>query len=269
MSITAKMVKDLRDKTGVGMMDCKKALAASEGDEEKAIAWLREKGMAKAEKKAGRATSEGLIAFYASEDGKAGALAELQCETDFVAKNEEFQAFVLNMAKAAVENQADTVEALPAEAADVTPLIGKIGENMQAGKIGRIALEGEGVIGHYIHSNNKLGVIGAGDAEAMQVVAKDIAMQVAATNPMCVSPDQLDQTVVAKEKEIYLNQAKEEGKPEQFAEKIVTGRLNKFYKDVCLQEQPFIKDDSKTVKELLKPLGDVRIGRFFRIAVGA
>ena len=273
MSINAKMVKDLRDKTGVGMMDCKKALTACDGDEEKAVAWLREKGMAKAQKKAGRATSEGLIAFYATEDGKAGALAELQCETDFVAKNEEFQAFVLNMAKAAVENQADTVEALPAEAADVAPLVGKIGENMQPGKIGRIALEGDGAIGCYIHSNNKLGVIveliGAGDAEAMQVVAKDVAMQIAATNPMCVSPDQLDQTVVAKEKEIYLNQAKEEGKPEQIAEKIVIGRLNKFYKEVCLQEQPFIKDDSKTVKALLKPLGDVRIGRFFRIAVGA
>jgi elongation factor Ts len=272
MSITASMVKDLREKTGVGMMDCKKALAACDGNEEKAVAWLREKGMAKAEKKAGRATSEGLVAAYITEDGKAGGLAELQCETDFVAKNKEFQAFVLNMAKAAVDSGADSVEALPEEARDVTGLIGKIGENMQPGKIGRIAVEGDGIIGSYVHSNSKLGVIveliGAGEVEAMQTAAKDIAMQIAATSPMCVSPDQVDQTVVAKEKEIYLNQAKEEGKPEQIAEKIVIGRLNKFYKEVCLQEQPFIKDDSKTVKDLLKPLGDVRIGRFFRIAVG-
>ncbi|MBT8764271.1 translation elongation factor Ts [Desulfohalobiaceae bacterium Ax17] len=196
MAISAQMVKALREKTGAGMMDCKKALEACAGDEEKAIAWLREKGLAKAQKKAGRATSEGWIGSYIHSNGKIGVLVELKCETDFVARNEKF----LNL-------------------------------------------------------------------------AKDLAMQIAATNPVCVSPEELPEDLIAKEKEIYLNQAKEEGKPEHIAEKIVEGRLKKYYKEVCLLEQPFIKDDSKTIKDLINEaiavLGEnIQIGRFSRLALG-
>ena len=197
MAISAQMVKALREKTGAGMMDCKKALEACNGDEEKAIAWLREKGLAKAQKKAGRATSEGWIGSYIHSNGKIGVLVELKCETDFVARNEKFLA-----------------------------------------------------------------------------LAKDLAMQIAATNPVCVRPEELPEDLIAREKEIYLNQAKEEGKPDHIAEKIVEGRLKKYYKEVCLLEQPFIKDDSKTIKDLINEaiavLGEnIQIGRFSRLALGA
>lgn len=193
MAITAQMVKALREKTGVGMMDCKKALAESDGNEEKAIKYLREKGLAKAAKKAGRATSEGLVGTYTHSNGKLVAMVELKCETDFVAKAEQF----------------------------------------------------------------------------IQL-SKDLAMQVAATNPVCVKPEDLPQDLLEKEKEIYKQQAIAEGKPENIADKIVEGRVNKYYKEVCLLEQPFIKDDKKTIKDLLNDtiavLGEnMQIGRFARI----
>ena len=261
------MVKDLRDRTGAGMMDCKKALSECEGDEEKAIAWLREKGLSKAAKKAGRATSEGLVTIVMSEDGKAAAMSEVKCETDFVAKNEEFIAFATGYARLALDKKTDNAEALPAEATDMTELIGKIGENMQAGRLAYIALAGEGVIGTYVHSTNKLGVMVELTGPATPELAKDVAMQIAAANPICVSPDQVPAETLAQEKEIYLNQAKEEGKPAQIAEKIVEGRIRKYYQEVCLREQVFIKDDKKTIKDLLGK--NVDIARFYRFAIGA
>ena len=261
------MVKDLRDRTGAGMMDCKKALSECGGDEEKAIAWLREKGLSKAAKKAGRETSEGLITVVMSEDGKAAGMSELKCETDFVAKNEEFISFAAGLAKLAMEKKTESTEELPAEATDLSELIGKIGENMQTGRLAFLALSGEGVIGSYVHSNNKLGVIVELSGAATPELAKDIAMQVAATNPACVTPEQLPAETLAQEKEIYLNQAKEEGKPAQIAEKIVEGRIRKYYQEVCLREQAFIKDDKKTIKDLLGKNAD--IVRFYRFAIGA
>jgi elongation factor Ts len=267
MSITAAMVKDLRDRTGAGMMDCKKALSECDGDEEKAIAWLREKGLSKAAKKAGRETSEGLITVVVSEDGKAAGMSELKCETDFVAKNEEFIAFASGLARLAMEKKTESIEDLPAEATDLSELIGKIGENMQTGRLAYLTLSGDGVIGSYVHSNNKLGVIVELSGAATPELAKDIAMQVAATNPACVTPEQLPAETLAQEKEIYLNQAKEEGKPAQIAEKIVEGRIRKFYQEVCLREQAFIKDDKKSIKDLLGKNAD--IVRFYRFAIGA
>ena len=267
MSITASMVKDLRDRTGAGMMDCKKALGEGEGDEEKAIAWLREKGLPKAAKKAGRETSEGLITIVMSEDGKAAAMSELKCETDFVAKNEEFIALAEGIAKMALDKKTADIAALPAEATDLTNLIGKIGENMQVGRLAFVELSGAGAIGVYVHSNKKLGVLVELTGEATPEMAKDIAMQVAAANPICVTPDQIPAETLAQEKEIFLNQAKEEGKPAQIAEKIVEGRIRKYYQEVCLREQVFIKDDKKTIKDLLGKNADV--ARFFRFAVGA
>ncbi|WP_027186493.1 translation elongation factor Ts [Desulfovibrio inopinatus] len=195
-AITAQMVKTLRDKTGAGMMDCKKALSETQGDEEKAVAYLREKGLAKAAKKAGRATSEGLIGSYIHSNGKIAVLVEIKCETDFVAKSDKFQEF-----------------------------------------------------------------------------AKNVAMQVAATSPVCLSSDQVPADLLEKEKEIFKKQAMEEGKPEKIAEKIVEGRLKKLYKEVCLLDQPFIKDDKQSIQDLLNEtiavLGEnIQIGRFTRMALG-
>ncbi len=267
MSITAAMVKDLRERTGVGMMDCKKALAECDGDEEKAIAWLREKGLSKAAKKAGRATSEGLVTVVVAADGKSAAMSELKCETDFVSKNEEFIALAEGLANLALEKKTDNVEALPAEATDLTGLIGKIGENMQVGRLAYVSFSGEGAIGAYVHSTKKLGVLVELSGQVSPELAKDVAMQIAATNPLCVGPDQIPAETLAQEKEIYLNQAKEEGKPAQIAEKIVEGRIRKYYQEVCLREQLFIKDDKKSIKDLLGKNAD--IVRFFRFAIGA
>jgi elongation factor Ts len=196
MEISAKMVKGLREKTGAGMMDCKKALQESNGDEQKAIAWLREKGLSKAQKRAARSASEGFIGSYVHANGKIGVLVELNCETDFVAKSDKFQE-----------------------------------------------------------------------------LAKNLSMQVAAANPVCVRPEDLPQEAIEQEKEIYAKQARADGKPEQVVEKIVEGRVKKYYKEVCLLEQPYIKDDSLAVKDLINELvavlGEkIEVTRFARMEVG-
>lgn len=265
MAITASQVKELREKTGAGMMDCKKALVESDGDEEKAIMSLREKGLSKAAKKAGRATSEGLVTPYVSEDGKTAVISELLCETDFVAKGEDFQAFATALSAKIADLDVTSGDAsnLPADVSDVTDLIAKLGENMGVGRFAKVVTDG--VLGIYIHTNNKLGVLvelkGTDDAD----IARDIAMHVAAMNPSCISSDELPQDVLEKEKKLYLKQAMDEGKPENIAEKIVMGRLNKFYKEVCLIEQAFIKEDKKSVKDIL---GKAEVVSFHRLALG-
>ena len=265
MSITAAQVKGLREKTGAGMMDCKKALVESGGDEEKAVMYLREKGLSKAAKKAGRATSEGLITPYISEDGKTAVISELLCETDFVAKGDDFKAFAAALSEKIADLDVTTGSAddLPAEVADVTDLIAKLGENMGVGRFAKISTDG--VLGIYLHSNNKLAAIveltGTDDTE----LAKDIAMHAAAMNPACITSDELPQETLEKEKALYLKQAMDEGKPENIAEKIVTGRLNKFFKEVCLVEQSFIKDDKQTIKQILN---GAAVASFQRLALG-
>lgn len=194
--ISAQLVKELRERTSVGMMDCKKALEACNGDADKAVSWLREKGLAKAAKKAGRATSEGVIGSYVHSNGKIAVLVEVKCETDFVARSDKFQEF-----------------------------------------------------------------------------ARNLAMQIAAASPLCVSPEGVPADLLAKEKEIFLNQSKAEGKPEAMAQKIVEGRVKKFYKEVCLMEQPYIKDDKLTIQDLLNELvsalgENILIGRFVRMQLG-
>ena len=265
MSITAAQVKDLREKTGAGMMDCKKALSESGGDEEKAIMYLREKGLSKAAKKAGRETTEGLVTPFVSADGKTAVIAELLCETDFVAKGDDFQAFAKALSEkiAGLNVTTGKAEDLPADVADVTDLIAKLGENMGVGRFAKVTTDG--VLGVYIHSNNKLGTIvelkGTADAE----IAKDVAMHVAAMNPACISSDELSAETLEKEKALYIKQAMDEGKPEAIAEKIVAGRLQKFYKEVCLIEQAFIKDDKQTIKQILK---GATVASFHRLALG-
>ncbi|BCS86768.1 translation elongation factor Ts [Pseudodesulfovibrio sediminis] len=265
MAITAAQVKTLREKTGAGMMDCKKALVESGGDEEKAVMYLREKGLSKAAKKAGRATSEGLVTPYISEDGKTAVISELLCETDFVAKGDDFTGFAATLSEkiAGLDVTTGNADDLPAEVADVTDLIAKLGENMGVGRFAKITTDG--VLGIYVHSNNKLAAIVELTGTDDDNIAKDVAMHVAAMNPACKTSDELPAETLEKEKALYLKQAMDEGKPENIAEKIVTGRLNKFYKEVCLVEQAFIKDDKQTIKQIL---GGAEVASFQRLALG-
>ncbi len=257
--VTASLVKELREKTGAGMMDCKKVLTETDGDMEKAIELLRERGIAKAAKKSGRVAAEGLVESYISEDGKIGAVVEVNSETDFVAKNEEFKTFVMNVAKQIVETNPKTVEELLAQEAKFEAgktvneaLVGKIatiGENLSIRRFARF--ESKGLLEKYIHGDGKIAVLinmTAGSKE----LAKDLCMQIAAARPEFVKREEVPQERVDKEMEILKVQAMNEGKPEQIAEKIVQGRVGKFYEEICLVDQVFVKDTSKKVSDLLK-----------------
>ena len=257
--VTASLVKELREKTGAGMMDCKKVLTETDGDMEKAIELLRERGIAKAAKKSGRVAAEGLVECYISEDGKVGAVVEVNSETDFVAKNEEFKTFVMNVAKQVVETNPKDVEELLAQEAKFEEgktvneaLIGKIatiGENLSIRRFARF--ESKGLLEKYIHGDGKIAVLinmTSGDKE----LAKDLCMQIAAARPEFVKREEVPQERVDKEMEILKVQAMNEGKPEAIAEKIVQGRVGKFYEEICLVDQVFVKDSSKKVSDLLK-----------------
>ena len=257
--VTASQVKDLREKTGAGMMDCKKVLTETDGDMEKAIELLRERGIAKAAKKSGRVAAEGLVEAYISEDGKVGAVVEVNAETDFVAKNDEFKSFVLSVAKQVVEkNPKDLDDLLAQESIDeagktvkdvLTDKIAKIGENMNIRRFARF--ESAGLIEKYIHGDGKIAVLvnmKGGDHE----VAKDVCMQIAAARPEYLNEATVPEDRLNKEKEILKAQTMNEGKPEAIAEKIVQGRIRKFFEEVCLVDQAFVKDPNKKVSELLK-----------------
>lgn len=262
MSITAAMVKSLREKTGVGMMDCKKALAENNGDEEKSIDWLRQKGLSKAAKKAGRATTEGLIGCVV--EGKIGALAEFKCETDFVARNEAFIAISQKFAADVAANGAEGfVERVTA---DVNDCISTLGENMSAGRAARIELAADGIIGSYVHSNGKIGVLVAIEGSSDAELAKNIAMQVAATNPVSLDASCIPAELIERERAIHRQKTLDEGKPENIVDKIVDGRMQKFFKEVTLLDQPYIRDDKMTVKDLLK--GGAKVVQFVRFALG-
>lgn len=256
--VTASLVKELREKTGAGMMDCKKVLTETDGDMEKAIELLRERGIAKAAKKSGRIAAEGLVEAYISEDGKTGAVVEVNSETDFVGKNEEFKTFVMNVAKQIVEKNPKDVETLLAqESIEVSgktvnevlvDKIATIGENMNIRRFARF--ESEGLVEKYIHGDGKIAVLvnmKKGNCE----VAKDICMQIAAARPEYVRKEDVPEERVAKEMEILKAQTMNEGKPEAIAEKIVQGRIGKFYEEICLVNQAFVKDPNKKVNQLL------------------
>ena len=257
--VTASLVKELREKTGAGMMDCKKVLTETDGDMEKAIEVLRERGIAKAAKKSGRVAAEGLVEAVISEDGKSGAIIEVNSETDFVAKNEEFKTFVENVANQVLKTNPKDVEELLAQPAMFEEgktvqesLVGKIatiGENLSIRRFARF--ESKGLLEKYIHGDGKIAVLinmTKGDKE----LAKDLCMQIAAARPEFVKRDEVPQERVDKEMEILKVQAMNEGKPEQIAEKIVQGRVGKFYEEICLVDQVFVKDSSLKVSELLK-----------------
>ena len=272
--VTASQVKDLREKTGAGMMDCKKVLTETDGDMEKAIELLRERGIAKAAKKSGRVAAEGLVEAYISEDGKVGAIVEVNAETDFVAKNDEFKSFVVSVAKQVVEKDPKDVEDLLAQESideagktvkDVlTDKIAKIGENMNIRRF--VRFESDGLIEKYIHGDGKIAVLvnmKGGDNE----VAKDVCMQIAAARPEYLNEASVPEDRLNKEKEILKVQTMNEGKPEAIAEKIVQGRIRKFFEEVCLVDQVFVKDPNKKVSDILKEHG-AEVTEFARFEKG-
>jgi elongation factor Ts len=261
MQITASQVNELRQKTGAGMMDCKKALTEANGDYEKAIDILRKKGAAVAAKRAEKSANEGLVLIKISDDKKTGVIAEINCETDFVAKSQDF----INLADSVLQtvfskkpaNKEELLANNPTLNNQINDVMGKVGEKIE---ISRFAVENvsEGVVVGYVHLGSKLGVLvnfeaatAAGHDELAEL-GKDIAMQVAAMKPICVYREEVPKDLIEKEIDIYKEIARKEGKPEQILEKISTGKLNKFYQENCLVEQAFIKDNTKTVNDLLK-----------------
>ena len=266
--ITAALVKELREITGAGMMDCKKALVECEGDKDKAIDYLREKGIAKAAKKAGRIASEGVVA--AASDGKTACIVEINSETDFVAKNENFQTLVKKIAEHIVACKPADMDALNASQMDgktvaevMTEAVASIGEKLSLRRFEVYTAE-DGQLATYIHMGGKIGVIvelSGGDA----TLGKDVAMQIAAAKPQCIGREDVDQEALAHEREVLRKQALEEGKPEKIVEKMVDGRINKYYKEVCLVEQEFVKDSDKTIKDIL---AGVEVRRFARFEMG-
>ncbi len=270
--ITAALVKELRERTGAGMMDCKKALTAVEGDMDKAIDFLREKGLAAAAKKAGRIAAEGVVGAYLSADAKSGTIVEVNCETDFVAKTDNFKELVNKIAAHIVATKPADVDALLASELDgqsvadlVTASVAKIGEKIS---VRRFALyeNPEGLVAAYIHGGGKIGVLvemKGGSAE----LGKDVAMHVAAANPSYLERSQVPAAELEHEKEVLSEQAKNEGKPEKIIEKMVMGRINKYYKEVCLIDQEFVKDPDQTVGKLLKANG-AEVTAFARFQLG-
>jgi elongation factor Ts len=277
----------LRKMSGQGMMDCKRALQDTDGDVEKAMDLLRKKGLATLDKRAGRETSEGLVVCKTSDDGKKAVMATLCCETDFVAKSDDFRAAANALADYAMVCTADSgVDNVLATAVDgktyndlLTENVSKTGEKTEVGDYARCALGGPGLISTYSHFNEKVGsmvVVETGSdevasADSLKQIGSDIAMHIAAANPLAVDKDGLDQETLAKEKEIFAEQMKD--KPAEIVDKIVEGKMNKYYAENCLISQPFVKDDSKSVGQVLAEAakqagGEAKISKFVRFAVG-
>lgn len=284
MEITASMVKELREKTNAGMMDCKKALKETNGNIESAIDYLREKGLSQVAKKSGRIAAEGLTAALISNEGKKGVVVEVNSETDFVAKNEEFKNFVMEIAQAIVDNEPKDLDSLKTVTLEngktiqdtLTDKIAKIGENMSVRRFEELKVENGSVVS-YIHGGGKISVIVAleskGDKETLDVLGKDLAMQVAAMSPKYISIEDVDDEYIAHEKEILVAQALNEGKPKHIVEKMVEGRLQKELKEVCLLEQAFVKDADLTVKKVIadtaaKIGSDIKVTGVLRYEVG-
>ena len=272
--ITAAQVKELREKTGAGMMDCKKVLTETDGNEEKAIELLRERGIMKAAKKSDRVAAEGLVETYISEDGKVGAIVEVNAETDFVAKNADFQSFVKDVAKQVALNNPANVEELLAQKSIaneantvqevLTNNIATIGENMSIRRF--VRFETEGKVSSYSHGDGKIGVV-VDMENAVHTLAKDVCMHIAAAKPEFLAEEDVPEDRVNKEKEILKAQVINEGRPEAVAEKIVAGRLGKFYSEICLLDQEFVKDPNQKVGNLISSK-NAKLNRFARFEKG-
>ena len=281
MEVTAQMVKELRTRTGAGIMDCKEALKENEGDFDEAVRYLREKGLSSAAKKAGRAASEGQVYASLGEDGRMGVLVEVNCETDFVARTEDFQALLETVANHVKDNGGENLAEALKEV--TTESIAKLGENIVVNRGERLSL-GDGDLGKvasYIHPGGRIGVLldlrcetsGKADDEGFAGVAHDLAMHIAASSPQFLSEDQVPEVVLQSEREILLTQQKDSGKPENILEKIVEGRIKKYKKEICLMDQLFVKDTDKTVQAYLKDrsaeLGEeIRVSSWTRFQLG-
>jgi len=286
-TISATMVKELRDQTGAGMMDCKAALNETGGDMEAAVDWLRTKGLAKAAKKAGRVAAEGLIGL--AGEGKSASLVELNSETDFVARNEQFQSMVSDIAKLALDAGGD-VEQLgssiylggDASVSDhITEMVGTIGENMNLRRTALLEV-GSGVVASYMHNAiapglGKIGVLVAleseGDANALSAFGKQLAMHIAATSPLALTEDELDPAVIQRERSILMEQARESGKPEEIIEKMIEGRIRKYYEEVVLMKQTFVIDGETVIEKAVKAAeadvgAPIKLTGFKRFALG-
>lgn len=291
MAITASMVKELREQTGAGMMDCKKALTETDGDFEKAIEFLREKGLATAQKKAGRIAAEGIVSTTIKDGDKVAAIVEVNAETDFVAKNEVFRTYVKEVVEQAADTEAADIEAFKAEpwaldtsvtvADKLAAMIAKIGENMNIRRFEKIVSE-DGVVVSYIHAGGKIGVLVEAktdnNSDVVKEALKNVAMQIAALNPKYVSTDEVPEDYKEHEKEILMAQAKNDpknaNKPENIIEKMIAGRLSKELKEVCLLEQEYVKAENKeTVAKYLEAVSkevgsEVTLKRFIRFETG-
>ncbi len=274
MAITASMVKELREKTGAGMMDCKKALSETDGDMDKAVDFLRTKGLADAAKKSSRIAAEGLVYAHVKGDAKSGVIVEVNCETDFVAKTDDFINLCEEMALLILDNKPADVDALMAvnvggETVEkiLAEKVAKIGENIRVRRFACYDAAEGASLDSYIHMGGKIGVLvevkGATDADSELV--RDVALHICAVNPLCVNESELDPAVVEHEKEIFIAKAKEDGKPDNLIEKIIGGQMNKFKQESCLTSQKFVKDGDKTVAQML---GDREVVRFTRFQLG-
>lgn len=284
MEITSELIKKLRDQTGAGMMDCKRALEATGGDMNAAIEYLRKKGAAVAQKRADRSAKEGAIITRVSSDGKSGVIVEVNSETDFVARSEDFITFANAVAQTIEKEKPASIDRVPGLSTQTgkkvsemqNDLLAKVGEKIEVKRFALYQTEA-GSVGSYTHLGSKIGVLveftGLEGADAAGGAGRDVAMQIAAMNPMVITRDQIDKSVIDHEMEIYQTQAKNEGKPAQIVDKIAAGRLEKFYQEVCLMEQIFIKDSGKTIKEYLQEAGSktgktVTVKRFVRFHLG-
>jgi len=272
MQITAAMVKELRERTGSGMMECKKALTEADGNIDAAIENMRKSGLAKADKKAGRVAAEGRIAIKISDDGKTAVITEVNCETDFVSGGDDFLTFVNEVAATALENRPESVEALVELAIDGgqtieekrKEMVSKIGENIQLRRFELMQLDA-GKFGSYLHGT-RIGVL-LGMENGNDDLIKDVAMHIAASRPTCVTEEQVPVELLAKEREILIAQAQDSGKPQDIIEKMVDGRIRKYLAEITLVGQPFVKDPDKTVGALLKDEG-AEVTGFVRYEVG-
>jgi elongation factor Ts len=281
MAITPKMVQELRETTGVGMMECKRALEEANGDKDEAIKILRKKGMATAAKKSTRAAADGIVVAHIDDDGKAGFLLEVNCETDFVTKTDDFKDLVKALTQCAALSRATDADALLGMPGldsgqtvkdSIVAKIAKIGENLQARRLSR--LEGQGnLVTSYIHAGGKIGVLLEAQCalldDAARAVAKDLCMQVAASQPRFVRREEVTSEILESEKEIYRAQVAAQGKPANIVDKIVEGKMNKYYEENCLLEQPFIKDPNQTVQAHIKATSPgLEVKRFLRFLLG-
>jgi len=284
MDITSDMIKKLRDKTGAGMMDCKRALESTGGDMDAAVEHLRKKGAAVAQKRADRSAKEGMIVTRVSSDGRTGAVVEINCETDFVGRSDDFVNFANAVAETLEKHKPATVEQLAALTTGsgkkvsemMNDLLAKVGEKIDVRRFAVVS-SADGAVSSYTHLGSKIGVLvefgGLPAGDAGTAVGRDVAMQVAAMSPLVISRDQVEKSLMERELDIYRTQAQNEGKPAQIVDKIATGRLEKFYQEVCLLEQTYIKDGGKTIKDFLQESGakagkPITVRKFLRFHLG-